>query len=112
VPVFAQWTEAEGPVSLLRVTDLAVEITSLQRDGRDCLVRLFNSAPVAKSLSLVVEGELKQASAVELDGRLIGALKINNSIQEHRGSIALNLRPFGLATVRLHDMSRKNESDK
>ncbi|MFD0716309.1 hypothetical protein [Paenibacillus sp. GCM10027626] len=87
-------------------------MTALQRDGADCLVRLYNSSPELKSFSLVVDGELEQVSAVELDGWLIGELKVTAGKPEHRSIIALTLQPFGPATVRLHDLSGHNECNR
>ncbi|MBB6735977.1 hypothetical protein, partial [Cohnella zeiphila] len=110
VPVFGQWSEPGESNSLMFVTDPSVEIASFQRGGRDGYVRLFNSAPEAKFFHLIVDGELTQASAVELDGRPIGELKRKRGSREHRCSIELTLRPFGLATVRLHELSGKKDS--
>ncbi|MBO0995792.1 glycoside hydrolase family 38 C-terminal domain-containing protein [Bacillus sp. SD088] len=106
---YARWAEPLIPVyapladqsySLLQVSDPAIEVTTLLRDGEDVLVRLFNSGSEPKTCTLIVSADIEKAETVELDGVYKGAFPVE---QQSEGGVAgeITLSGFGLSTIRL-----------
>lgn len=92
-------------VSLLRVTDPAIEISSVRTEGSDLLVRLYNTGSEASIFSLVVSAELQAEalSQVELDGK--PKVQEAQAAETDRGRKAeITLQPHGLATLRLSNV--------
>ncbi|MFB9276617.1 hypothetical protein [Cohnella cellulosilytica] len=89
-------------VSLLRVTDPAIEVSSVRMDGDDLLVRLYNSGSEAASFSLLVSVALGtgRMALVELDGKPREPLPYA-ALPEGEREARLSLPQHGLATIRI-----------
>ncbi|MGO4109808.1 glycoside hydrolase family 38 C-terminal domain-containing protein [Paenibacillus sp. YAF4_2] len=107
-----RWTEPLLPVhirlssnnaqdmSLLQVTDPSIEISSMQRDGEDILVRLYNSSLECSSFSVMIGADSCDVTAAELDGKHKEALQ-RMILPDGRSKVSLTLPCHGLATLRI-----------
>lgn len=89
--------------TFLHVSDPAVEVSTMIRDGNDLLVRLFNSVPEAKTINLTVKRPVKHAELVELDGKFKEPLALKKTDKTSEATISLN--GFGLSTIRLCEIN-------
>lgn len=92
-----------GSLSLLHVTDPSIEVSSVRREGRDLLVRLYNSAPKESSFSVAIRAESGDVAEVELDGKLKERLR-RTALPNRGFEASLSLRRHGLATLRICDI--------
>jgi alpha-mannosidase len=88
-----------NPKSLIRTDDGDIEITSVQFDGDDMLVRFFN-AGAGKAIKATFNCNADTAQLVELDGKVKQVLSLT---KQTTGDNALLFRipKFGLRTLRL-----------
>ncbi|ACT02827.1 glycoside hydrolase family 38 C-terminal domain-containing protein [Paenibacillus sp. JDR-2] len=101
-PMHIRWSKPKS-LSLLHVSEPSIEISSLQRDGGDLLVRLYNSGTVDSAFSLVINAESSGISAVELDGKhkeMVQHSRLPNGGCE----VGMTLPRHGLATLRISDI--------
>lgn len=117
-----RWTEPLLPVhirlssntaqnmSLLQVTDPSIEISSVQRDGKDLLVRLYNSGSDSSSFTFIVGSESGDVTAAQLDGK--HKERLPRTIRPDCGSeVGMSLPCHSLATLRISDIRyNKDES--
>lgn len=102
---------AAGSTSLLQVDDDAILVTSIQRDGADLLVRLFNASETSRDFALTIDVPSARVSQTELDGR--HKAELTPVALPDRGCKArLSLQKFGIATVRIGGLPRSNDSQK
>ncbi|MBO7743402.1 hypothetical protein I8J29_04295 [Paenibacillus sp. MWE-103] len=104
LPAFGFHSGASS-MSLFRVTDPAIEVSSVTMDGEDLLVRLYNSGSEARSCSIVLGAPLSAGdlSLVELDGKPLSALS-SDVLPDQTREAKLSLPRQGLATVRIGGM--------
>ncbi|GIN71206.1 alpha-mannosidase [Bacillus sp. J14TS2] len=86
--------------SLIQVSDPAIEVTTLLRDGEDVLVRLFNTGPERKTTHVRVNCEVGEAEKVELDGKFKDSL-VMQAGTDGGFETEITLAGFGLSTIRL-----------
>ncbi|RYY58911.1 MAG: glycosyl hydrolase [Chitinophagaceae bacterium] len=82
-----------------------LEITAIEMQGDDLIVRLFNPStkPSAANIRLPVKSA-KTISAVELDGRVKSRFK---TVQSASGtSVNLQIKPFGIQTIRISGIKK------
>ncbi|MTW87668.1 hypothetical protein F3157_18800 [Virgibacillus dakarensis] len=89
-----------GSYSFIQVSEPAIEVTSLLRDGEDVLVRLFNSVSDVLTTKLIVNAEIVKAEKVELDGIYKESLTMGER-SEGEFEVQVSLNGFGLSTIRL-----------
>jgi alpha-mannosidase len=75
------------------------EVTSLQMDGDDVLLRIFNASAKKASGSAVVNTVIREASQVELDGDVRKALPV--TITGGKSTVALSIPQFGICTIKM-----------
>lgn len=92
-----------GSASLLHVTDPSIAISSMRRDGRDLLVRLYNSGPETSNFSVAIRAESGDVAAVELDGKHKEWLR-RTPLPDRGSEVRLSLQRYGLATLRIRDI--------
>ncbi|GLX66700.1 glycoside hydrolase family 38 C-terminal domain-containing protein [Paenibacillus glycanilyticus] len=96
--------------SFMKVTDSSIQISSLQRDGRDLLVRLYNSGSCDSGFSLITSLECGDIAAVELDGQ--PKEKLHHSLLPDGGAeVRLSLPRQGLATLRIPDVRYRTNDE-
>ncbi|WP_221452825.1 glycoside hydrolase family 38 C-terminal domain-containing protein [Mucilaginibacter sp. FT3.2] len=84
--------------SLIKVDDRDIEITSVQFDGSDMLVRFFNAGP-AKQIKAIVDCNADSAELIELDGRVKHVLPLTRQTATGKAS-GFSMQKFGIRTVR------------
>ncbi len=75
------------------------ELSALQMDGENILLRIFNGAGTEGKAQIMIDGTIKEATLVELNGEVI-----RNAPVTQRGGktlIELSLPRFGIRTLRL-----------
>ncbi|WP_179281179.1 glycoside hydrolase family 38 C-terminal domain-containing protein [Paenibacillus sp. XY044] len=92
-----------GSWSLLDVSDPSIVVSSVTRDGRDLLVRLYNSGSEPASFSIKMSAEFGDVTAVELDGKFKERLQ-SIALPDHASQVNLSLQQHGLATLRYSDI--------
>jgi Alpha-mannosidase len=90
-------------MSLLQITDPSIVISSLQREGKDILVRLYNSRADSSSFSVIIGLESGDITAVELDGKHKEQLR-RMILPDGGSEVNLLLPRHGLATLRISDI--------
>jgi alpha-mannosidase len=75
------------------------EVTSLQMDGDDVLLRIFNASSKEASGSAVVHTVIREASQVELDGDVRKALPV--TVMGNKSTVALSVPQFGICTIKM-----------
>ena len=75
------------------------ELSALQKDGEDILLRIFNGAGTEGKGQLTIDGLIKQAALVELNGEVIRNATVTQ--QEGKSLIELSLPRFGIRTLKL-----------
>ncbi len=75
------------------------ELSALQKDGQDILLRIFNAAGTEGKGKLVIDGEIKQATLVELNGEVIREAPVRQ--RDGKTLIELSLPRFGIRTIRM-----------
>jgi len=92
-------TEAgEGGTRWLLRPDQGVEVSSVRRDGKSLIVRLFNAESTKGETLLRLSFVPRGAEEIELDGRKIKSLKIH---RDHHGAwVRLELPHFGIRTIK------------
>ncbi|WPU96383.1 glycoside hydrolase family 38 C-terminal domain-containing protein [Mucilaginibacter sabulilitoris] len=85
--------------SLISINDPDIEVTSVQFDQNDMLIRLFN-AGVTREITTVLNFNADTAELVELEGRVKQVLQID---KQNNGMNALkfSIPRFGIRTIRL-----------
>jgi alpha-mannosidase len=85
--------------SLIETNNHDAEITSIQFDKNDLLVRLFN-AGASKEITITVNCNADGAQLVELDGRIRQGLPLTQQ-NNNRNTLKFGISRFGLRTIRL-----------
>ena len=75
------------------------EVTSMQMDGDDVLLRIFNASSKEASGSAVVHAVIREASQVELDGDVRKVLPV--TITGGKSAVALSVPQFGICTIKM-----------
>jgi alpha-mannosidase len=75
------------------------EVTSLQMDGDDVLLRIFNASTKEASGSAVVHAVIREACQVELDGDVRKVLPV--TVTGSRSTVALSVPQFGICTIKM-----------
>ncbi|SDF18170.1 alpha-mannosidase [Mucilaginibacter pineti] len=88
--------------SLIKVSDSNVEITSVQLEGDDMQVRLFN-AGASKSINVAFNFNADKATLIELDGRERQALQLNKASSK-QNAVNIAIPRFGIRTIRLSNV--------
>jgi alpha-mannosidase len=97
--VSAGKTTAKPANSLIKITDSNVEVTSVQFNGNDMLVRLFN-AGTSKSINVTFNCNADKATLVELDGRERQVLQLIKTTSK-QNTVSIAIPRFGIRTIRL-----------
>lgn len=99
-----------GPIgakshSLVDTKGTGYDITSLNADGNNLTIRVFNAEGNAAPQQIVFDGAANKAELLELDGRKRGDLQIK---KDPSGKIILTLSipRFGIRTVKLYNVSK------
>lgn len=90
--------------SLIKVSDNHVEISSIQFDGNDMLVRFFN-AGATSNINVLLNCNADKAALVELDGRKKQSLTLTRSTATEK-AIHFMIPRFGIRTVRINNARR------
>lgn len=98
----------DRPQQLLVIDQPGLELTSMERDGNDLLLRFFNSRPAAVNTALAVAGSADEAILEELDGRKIDQLVLRKRKQGHQ--LDLRMRGFGISNIRLKNFRTNNQA--
>ena len=85
--------------SLFALTDPGIELSAVQVEGNDLLVRVFNAAGAQERCDLVLHRRPERAELVELDGRFVASLPVRE--QAEASFVSFPLPRFGFRTVRL-----------
>jgi alpha-mannosidase len=75
------------------------EVTSLQLDGDDVLLRIFNASSKEASGSAVVPVIIREASQVELNGDVRSVLPV--TVTGGKSTVTLSVPPFGICTIKM-----------
>ncbi|RIX59653.1 hypothetical protein D3P08_05830 [Paenibacillus nanensis] len=105
---FADVVSGGNEMSLLRVSDPAVEASAFYVEDGKLLLRLYNGSAQARECVLYTRSALGEGRLVELDGRIISSLPPSaSSKQSGETCYTLFFAPFGLRTIafRLVDKS-------
>lgn len=98
--IFAGGQSFGREMSLLRVSDAAVEVSAFYAEYGKLLLRLFNGSAQARECLLHTSGMLGEGQLVELDGRLKPSMSPNyTSSTGVEGCYTLSFAPFGLHTI-------------
>lgn len=93
--------DAQQPLtrSFLSLSKPGWEVSSMQMDGRDVTLRIFNASGDDASGDVIVDGVLADAGLEELNGRSIRTLAIDRKGGKSR--ISLSMPRFGIRTIKL-----------
>lgn len=75
------------------------EVTSLQMDGDDVLLRIFNASSKEASGAAIVNSVIQEANQVELNGDVLKALPV--TVTGGKSSVALSVPQFGICTIKM-----------
>ena len=75
------------------------ELSALQKDGEDILLRIFNGAATEGNGQLIIDGLIKQATLVELNGEVIRNAPVTQ--QDGKTLIEISLPRFGIRTLKM-----------
>jgi len=75
------------------------ELSTLQKDGEDILLRIFNGAGAEGKGQIMIDGAIKQATLIELSGEVIRNAPVMQ--QDGKTLIELSMPRFGIRTLRL-----------
>ncbi len=89
------------PRTLLTVSNPTLEITSIEMDGDDLLVRLFNPSTRTASATMTLNFPATSMKSVELDGRVRKTYPLAYSHIKTGLSANLSIRKFGIETIRI-----------
>lgn len=89
--------------SLLTLGDPQWQVSAMQMDGKDLLVRLYNTGSNSAQQSITFNGKATQAVVEELDGRVTATLQRRTS--NGKTVVRLNIPHFGIRTIRLKNVT-------
>jgi alpha-mannosidase len=75
------------------------ELSTLQKDGEDILLRILNGAGTEGKAQIMIDGTIKQATLVELNGEVIRNAPVTQ--RDGKTLIELSLPRFGIRTLRM-----------
>jgi alpha-mannosidase len=96
-----------GPAqhSLVSTTANGYDITSLNADGRNLLVRVFNAEGNNLPQKIIFDGTASKAELVELDGRKSADLPLKKDASD-KTVLTLGMPRFGIRTIKLYNISK------
>jgi alpha-mannosidase len=95
----AQRPEGEQGWSLLDGSEGGLEVTTLFADGDDILIRLFNAEGDSGPKQLTLDGRVRRAWLMELDGRRTQELPVQRAA-DGTSSVTVTVRRLAVRTLR------------
>lgn len=92
--------------SLLTLGDPQWQVSAMQMDGKDLLVRLYNTGRNSTQQSFTFNGKATQAVVEELDGRVTATLQRRSA--NGKTVLRLGIPHFGIRTIRLKNVTVNN----
>lgn len=90
--------------SLVGLSGNGIEVTAVQIQGKDLIVRLFNASPAATAQQLYFDGSAGSITEEELNGELTRTLNYNSSGNGLKTTI--QMPKFGIKTIRFSNFKR------
>ncbi|MGN6180795.1 MAG: glycoside hydrolase family 38 C-terminal domain-containing protein [Mucilaginibacter sp.] len=91
--------------SLVDVKGSGYDITSLNANGNDLVIRVFNAEGNAAPRQIVFDGTASKAELLELDGRKRGDTQLKKDASG-KTVLTLSMPRFGIRTVKLFNISK------
>lgn len=91
--------------SLLDTKTTGYDVTSLNADGNDLTVRIFNAQGTDAPQQIIFNGKAGKAELVELDGRKRGDVQLKKDALG-KTIITLHIPRFGIRTIKLYNVSK------
>lgn len=91
--------------SLVDVKGSGYDITSLNANGNDLVIRVFNAEGNAAPRQIVFDGTASKAELLELDGRKRGDIQLKKDASG-KTVLTLSMPRFGIRTVKLFNISK------
>ena len=91
--------------SLVDAKATGYDITSLNADGNDLTIRVFNAEGTATPQQIVFDGKASKAELVELDGRKRGDVQMKTDASG-KTIITLDMPRFGIRTIKLYNVAK------
>lgn len=91
--------------SLVDAKGTGYDITSLNADGKDLTIRVFNAEGNAMPQQIVFDGTASKAELLELDGRKRGDVQLKKDASG-KTILTLDMPRFGIRTLKLYDVNK------
>jgi alpha-mannosidase len=91
--------------SLVDVKATGYDVTSLNADGNDLVIRVFNAEGSDAPQQIVFDGKASKAELVELDGRKRGEVQMKKDASG-KTILTLSMPRFGIRTIKLYNVSK------
>ncbi|HYG37473.1 MAG TPA: glycoside hydrolase family 38 C-terminal domain-containing protein [Cytophagales bacterium] len=85
--------------SFLSLSRKGWEISALQMEGQDVLLRLFNAADDDTSGEIIMDGLVSKAESIELNGKMTKELAVSQS--NGKSKMTLSMPRFGIRTIKI-----------
>ena len=89
--------------SLFRVDGKGLDITALDADGNDMMVRVFNAEGDDSPKKISFDGSATNAELIELDGEKKRDLQVVKDA-DGKTSVMVSMPRFGIRTIKFHDV--------